>query len=77
MERRAYSYEELGAIKRQVLDICEQVARDNPTAWRQAHNGNFDETISVSRPCARRASMPAATASAAAISEAMMCSSLA
>jgi hypothetical protein len=43
-EQRAYSYEELGAIKRQVLDICEQVARDNPTAWRQAHNGNFDET---------------------------------
>ena len=44
MEQRAYSYEELGALKDQIIEICRQVARDNPTAWRQAHNGNFDET---------------------------------
>lgn len=44
MADRAYSYEELGDIKRQILDICERVKNDNPTAWRAAHNGNFDET---------------------------------
>jgi hypothetical protein len=41
---RAYSYEELGGLKNRILDICEQVRRDNPTAWREAHNGNFDDT---------------------------------
>lgn len=44
MEQRAYSYEELGGLKGQIVEVCEQVAQENPTAWRQAHNGNFDET---------------------------------
>jgi hypothetical protein len=41
---RAYSYEELGDLKGRILDVCERVRRDNPTAWREAHNGNFDDT---------------------------------
>jgi hypothetical protein len=44
MDPRAYTYEELGVLKSQILAACEDVRRDNPTAWRQAHNGNFDET---------------------------------
>lgn len=43
MTERAYSYEELGELKPQILDICERVRQDNPTAWRQAHNGSFDD----------------------------------
>jgi len=41
---KSYTYAELAALKPKILGICERVAADNPTAWRQAHNGNFDDT---------------------------------
>jgi hypothetical protein len=44
MADRAYSYEELGELKPQILAIAERVRQDNPQAWKDAHNGNFDET---------------------------------
>jgi hypothetical protein len=44
MADRAYSYEALGAMKSRILSICVQVRQENPQAWRDAHNGNFDET---------------------------------
>jgi hypothetical protein len=41
---KAYSYEDLADLKSQILRVCEQIKDDNPTAWREAHNGNFDDT---------------------------------
>lgn len=40
---QAYTYDELGDLKAQILAICERVAADNPTAWREAHNGRWDD----------------------------------
>lgn len=40
---QAYTYDDLGRLKPRILAICEQVAADNPTAWRQAHDGSFSE----------------------------------
>jgi hypothetical protein len=40
--QRAYTYDELAALKPSILAHCEAVRQENPVAWREAHNGAFD-----------------------------------
>lgn len=42
MSDTTYTYAQLGERKPQILRIWEGVKRDNPVAWRNAHNGAFD-----------------------------------
>lgn len=44
MEPIAYTYAQLSALKDTIVRICEEVADANPTAWKQAHNGEWNET---------------------------------